>query len=157
MNRLNLLLILSGLILIAGCENAELIQCQQEKQLLEPRITQLEEELQSERSATGQILTALAQENDSYKKQIEALSGELDAEDTKVMENRRNDRMKLEESLKTGLAAQQYAKELQNQLTQLRQQLTDSQALLQAKDQALQVAKAQLQVLKARLAESAAP
>lgn len=150
MNRLNLLLMLLGLILIVGCENSELIQCQEEKQLIEPRITELEQELQSERSATGTILTALAQENDSYKKQIQALTEKLDAERAKVMENRRNDRAKLEESLKTGLAAQRDATELRTQLSQLRQQLADTQALLQAKDQALED-------LKTRLAESAAP
>jgi outer membrane murein-binding lipoprotein Lpp len=139
MKKLYAVAVLSAVVLLAGCQNPELVNCQQENQSLQASVSVLQQDLNAAKEALAKkdkVVENLRSENiDLQNKAMEGIKTMMERQAAKDQE------------LKDKLAAtQQQLKQLTEQLAKTTQELdrakTELEQVKAERDSALEAAKA---------------
>ena len=135
-------LILAPILLAAGCQNEELIQCQQDKTHLETEL----QDLQQQAGGTGEMLALVLDKNKACQDELAALRTDLG-------NTHQAQQKELECARKAQARARKEAQRLQQQFTELQDQLDQSRKQLENAFDLLSAKTAEVEQLKARMAE----
>lgn len=117
---------LVGLLLIAGCQNPELLQCQEENTVLVAQAADLQKKLEKEIESSKKLFTVLMEESKTSKKEIDELTQEIKTQGEKSQKSLSESRGKFEQATINLLKSQQDNKKLQAELEALQEKISAS-------------------------------
>lgn len=132
-----------AVVLFAGCENKELIQCQQDSQALQSKFEKVQEN-------TGEVMSGLIESSNACKNQIKSLEGAVASAKSDLLKSKKRNKDCQGQigQLKGHIA------ELEKQLGQLKTKTQEAQTFLQSILAENEKLKAQIKELKAQQAKA---
>jgi chromosome segregation ATPase len=140
--------------LLAGCENTELIRCQQDKDNLTEELNATKEEIKTQKASIDELIDMTFKDTEAHQKQIEEMEGKLQqsqAETAAVKEAQKQDRQKLENAIKAMLKVEADKKALEEKVGQLEKAMENSTSILKAQADENEKLKARIAELESQL------
>jgi len=147
---------LVGLLLIAGCQNTELLQCQEENAVLVTQAADLQKKMDRQNESSDKMFIVLMEESVKSKKEIDELTQEIKTQRDNFQQSLSESRGNFEQATINLLKSQQDNKKLQAELEALQAKISASAKLLGDIRQRLQRLMQENTQLKEKLAQLAA-
>ena len=117
---------LVGLLLIGGCQNTELLECQKENTVLVAQGADLQKKLDEQKESSKKSFLLLMEESVKSAKEIDALTQEIETQRKNTQKSLRESRGKFEQATINLLNSQQDNKKLQAELESLQEKISAS-------------------------------
>lgn len=117
---------LVGLLLIAGCQNPELLQCQEENTVLVAQAADLQKKMDRQKKSSENMLVVLMEESIKSKKEINKLTQESKTQRENSQKSLSESMGKFEQATINLLKSQQDNKKLQAELKALQEKISAS-------------------------------
>jgi len=121
-----ILILVFGLLVAAGCESPELLQCQQNVQSLQSNLDQSQKEFEQEKITSEQMIAALMQQSvEEAQKFEDRLEKARSEERSKYAQGLKEEREKLRQHTLALLEVQQNSKKMQQDYEALEAKIAD--------------------------------
>ena len=117
---------LVGLLVIGGCQNTELLECQEENSVLVAQAADLQKKMDKQKESSEEMLVVLLEKSVKTTKKIAALTQEIKTQRENSQKFLRESRVKFEQATINLLKSQQDNKKLQVELETLQEKISTS-------------------------------